>query len=132
MNGLCERTWQSLRNLAFSYMNYARVGLEFGDMALEHAWKVMAVLPLKHIHRHGSITTPYELYYCKKPSLRKFRVLFCPCVYKIHEREKRVSSKIIQRFSSKNHPQRGVIGLFIGFPQSHAGYLIWEPHSKTI
>jgi hypothetical protein len=113
-------------------MNYARVGLEFGDMALEHAWKVMAVLPLKNIDKDGALTTPFELYYRRKPSLRKFRVLFCPCVYKVHEREKRVSSKVIQRYNSKNHPQRGVIGIFIGFPRSHAGYLIWEPRSKTI
>jgi hypothetical protein len=92
MNGLCERTWQSLQNLAFAAMNHARVGEEFGDMALEHAWKVFSVLPLRDI-QHGDITTtPYELHYGRKPSLRKFRVLFCPCVYKVYQRTHRASS----------------------------------------
>ena len=40
MNGVCEQTWQSLQNLAFAFMNNACVGEEFGDLALEHAWKV--------------------------------------------------------------------------------------------
>jgi hypothetical protein len=30
-------------------MNYARVGEEFGDLALEHAWKVFATLPLNEV-----------------------------------------------------------------------------------
>jgi hypothetical protein len=130
-NGLCERTWQSLRNLAFSFMNYARVGEEFGDLALEHAWKVFATLPLKNLRKNGCVTTPFELYYNRKPSIRKFRVLFCPCVYKVYFREK-TTSKITRRFDSSNHPQRGVIGVFCGFPRGQAGYLIWEPRSKTL
>lgn len=70
-------------------MNYARVNTEFGDMALEHAWKVFAILPIKDLYKNEKTTTPYELFYGVKPSLRKFRVLFCPCVYKVYERSKK-------------------------------------------
>jgi hypothetical protein len=119
-NGLCEHTWQLLRNLAFSFMNYARVGEEFGDLALEHAWKVFGVLPLKNLCKNGVVTTPFELYYNRKPSIRKFRVLFCPCVYKVYFREK-TTSKQTRRFDSSNHPQRGVIGIFCGFPRGQTG-----------
>ena len=132
MNGLCERTWQSIRNIAFSFMNYARVGNEYGDFALEHAWKVYSVIPVKTLQKDERLTTPYELFYGKKPSLRKYRVLFCPCVYKIHSRETKISRTVVQRYNSKNHPQRGVTGIFIGFPRDYVGYLIWEPRSKTI
>jgi hypothetical protein len=55
-------------------MNHARVGEEFGDMALEHAWKVFSVLLLRDIQHVDVTTTPYELHYGRKPSLRKFRV----------------------------------------------------------
>ena len=39
MNGIAERTWQSVRELAFSMMTHAQVGDEFYDYALQHAWK---------------------------------------------------------------------------------------------
>jgi hypothetical protein len=113
-------------------MNFARVGEEFGDMALEHAWKVFAVLPIKGLRKECNVTTPYELFYGTKPFVRKFRILFCPCVYKIYVRTKTISSKRVRTFDSKTHPQRGVIGIFCGFPRSQAGYIIWEPCSKKL
>jgi hypothetical protein len=69
MNGICERTWQSLRNLAFSSMNYTRVGKEFGGMAFENAWKVFSVIPIKGLRKKCNVTTPYELFYGIKPSI---------------------------------------------------------------
>jgi hypothetical protein len=36
-------------------MNYARVGEEFRDLALEHAWKVFGVLPLKNLRKNGVV-----------------------------------------------------------------------------
>jgi hypothetical protein len=56
-------------------MNYARVSEEFGDMALEHAWKVFSVLLIKELSEPNKLITPYEKHYGRKPSLRKFRVL---------------------------------------------------------
>jgi hypothetical protein len=132
MNGICERTWQSFRNLAFSSMNYTRVGEEFGGMAFENAWKVFSVIPIKGLCKKCNVTTPYELFYGIKPSIRKFRTMFFPCVYKVYMRTKTVSSKTVRHFDLKTHPQRGVIGIFCGFPRSQAGYLIWEPRSKKI
>ena len=37
MNGICERTWSLLWNIAFSFLVHARLGLEFFDRAIEHA-----------------------------------------------------------------------------------------------
>ena len=37
MNGLAERSWRSIRDLAFSMMVHAHVGDEFYDFALDQA-----------------------------------------------------------------------------------------------
>ena len=39
-NGICERAWESVREIAFKMMVHAHVPDEFVDFALEHAWKV--------------------------------------------------------------------------------------------
>lgn len=84
-NGLCERTWQLIRNLLNSFMNYACVSEDFTDLALEHAWKIFNVLPIKGLMgADGLATTPYQLFYGMKPSVRKLRVLFCPVVAKVY------------------------------------------------
>jgi hypothetical protein len=139
MNGLCERTWQSLRQLAFAFMNYARVREDFGDMSFEHAWKVFSVLPIKELSKANTLITPFEKHYRRKPSLRKFHVLFCPCVYKVYDCQKTITIKsrdskeqrITHRFNSTNHPQRGVPGIYCGHPCGQAGYLIWNPRTKS-
>ena len=46
MNGICERAWGIIRAMAFSFLVHARVGFEFFSLALEHAWKVHACLPV--------------------------------------------------------------------------------------
>jgi hypothetical protein len=64
-------------------MNHTRVGEEFGDMALKQTWKVFSVLLLRNILQGNITTTPYKLHYSRKPSMHKFHVLFCQCVYKV-------------------------------------------------
>ena len=131
MNGICERTWQSLRNLAFSFLNHARVGNEFGDMAFEYAWRILSVLPIKK--NDGSTTTAFYEYYGRKPTIRRLRVLFCPCFYKVYEREKKdPKTNVIARYNSSTHPQRGVPGVFCGLPRGQAGWLVYDPRSKIL
>ena len=77
MNGLAERTWQSLRELAFSMMTHAHVGDEFYDYALQHAWKVFNCLPVRGLEIEGRPATPFEMFIGDKPCLSKFKVLFC-------------------------------------------------------
>lgn len=64
MNGLCQRKWQLLCQLVFSFMNFGCFSEEFSDMALEHAWKVFSVLPLKQLCDYDNLTTPYENILC--------------------------------------------------------------------
>ena len=70
MNGICERTWANIRNIAFSFLVHARVGFEFYALALEHAWKVHACLPIKNLTKDGKSISPYEYFYGVKPCIR--------------------------------------------------------------
>ena len=127
----CERAWQSLRNLAYSFLNHARLGTEFGDMAFEYAWRVFSVLPKKSAD--GAVSTSYRDYYGRKPPVRKFRTFGCPCFYKTYDREKKdPKTGIVARYNSSTHPQRGLPGIFCGFPRGQAGWLIFDPRSKTL
>jgi hypothetical protein len=59
-NGICEANW---RNLAFAYiMNDAHVDMSFFLLALEHAWKVLAMTTSMCTVEERSMTwTPYAI-----------------------------------------------------------------------
>ena len=86
INGICEQSWQSIRDIAFAFMVHARVGYEYLTFALEHAWKVHACLPIKNVLTENNLTSPYKLFFNKKPRINQLRVLFCPCVVNIDQR----------------------------------------------
>ena len=133
-NGLCERTWQSIRILAFAFLNYARVKNEFMTFALEHAWKIFNILPIKNlVDSDGNPTTPFYLFYKVKPSVRKMRVLFCPVVAKVYDRQqKNHKTKETHHYNSSTHPQRGVPGIFVGIPRGQDGYLVMDLKHKRV
>ena len=116
-NGVAERTWQSLKALAFSMMLHARVDWPFLHFALMHACRVFTVLPVRDLHSAGRPTTPHEPWFGNKPDLSKFRVLFCPAVYKIYQ---------------NNTFQRGARCIHIGFADHQAGYKLYVPSTRQI
>ena len=69
MNGLAERSWRSIRDLAFSMIVHAQVGDKYYDFALDHAWKVFNCLPIKGLEKDGKPITPFESFFNVKPSL---------------------------------------------------------------
>ena len=133
MNGLAERAWQSIRDIAFSMMVHAHVGDEFYDFALDHAWKVYNCLPVRSLSKEQRPTTPYELFYDEKPNLRRFRVLFCSVVVNIGDKagEKDPEtgrSRVRQR---KNTPERGVRGIHVGISSKSRGWLCYLPSTNN-
>ena len=122
MNGLAERTWRSLRDLAFSMIVHAHVGDEFYDFALDHAWKIHNCLPIRGLQKEGNPVTPYELFYGAPPCISKFRVLFCPVVMSIGLRT--VNGHVCDR---RNNPERGIRGIHVGLANRSEGYLIYVP-----
>ena len=142
MNGLVERMWQSCRKTAFGMCNNARLGWPFLHYALHYATDVMEVLPIK-----GCVKTdedgktnpscPHSLYFIEDPDvlIALYRVFGCPCVAKVYVRSTKKDPKTKKgtALDSKNIIQRGVRGIFVGFPKDQAGWAIYIPSSgKTL
>ena len=129
MNGICERTWASIRNIAFSFLVHARVGFEFYSFALEHVWKVHACLPIKNLSKNDNPISPYEYFFGNKPAIRRFRVPFCPCVVNIDQRRDVDTRQTLDR---RNHPERGIRGIHVGLPRNSAGWLVYIPSTGKV
>ena len=141
MNGLVERMWQSCRKTAFGMCNNARLGWAFLHHALHYATEVMEVLPIKGCYKKDEDgkyqqSCPHSMYYIDDPDvlIGQYRVFGCPCVAKVYTRstKKDPITKKAATLNSKNIIQRGVRGIFIGYPKGQAGWAIYIPSSGNI
>jgi hypothetical protein len=131
-NGICKQTWQSLCNITFAFLNHARVDSHhFGDLTLEHAWKICNTLPIKGLTQDGTQVTPFFLHHGSKPSIWKLLILFCPAWYMVHEQQK-MTNRTTKLYTNKNNPQRAIPCIHVGIPRGQAGYLLWEPRPATL
>ena len=95
----------------------------FYHFALKYACKILRVLPGKGLMDvDGNPTTTYAILHGKKPRIGRFKVFGCPCVFKKYAPmyEGKSSTKFTQL-------QRGCRGIFVGFPEDQAGWLIYIP-----
>ena len=130
-NGMPERHWQTCRMIAFKLLTHARLHLMYFDVALSYAWKIHNMLPLSgcSILRDDDTiepSTPHYLYFGCKPNLGRFRVFGCPCIAKVYRRKETTTGRMLD---SKTLVQRGVRGVFVGFPMNQAGWLVYVPAS---
>ena len=125
MNGLAERSWRSVRDLAFSMMVHAQVGDELYDFAHNHAWKVFNCLPISGLQKECKSTTPFELFFGQAPSLRRSKVLFCSAIMAIGE--KTFEGRTLDR---RNNPERGIRGIHVGIANRSEGWLIYAPSTN--
>ena len=103
--------------------------MEYFDLALEHAWKVHACLPIKNLSKGGRAISPYECFFGVKPCIKKLRVLFCPCVMNTGPHEDKLYGGTTTR---KNSPERGIRGVHVGVPRGTAGWLVYVPSTSQI
>ena len=123
MNGICEAKWREVHNTANILLNNARLGGAFFHHAHAYAVHIVNVCPAKNVTDiNGIPTTPYQFSYQRKPSLANFRVFGCPTFFKRYEPMFR--NKII---TYKQQLQRASRGIFLGFPDNSAGWLIYSP-----
>ena len=110
-------------------MTHARVGPNYCWHALKYcARHIYNALPIKGLYTaQGIQSTPYEMAHGKKPRIQHLRTLFCPCVYR-----KLTAHKDGQIVPMKKSSQKGVRGIFIGFPDHQQGYLIFVPSTRQI
>ena len=133
-NGKVEAGWRHVRLMVFKMLAHAKLGLEFFDAALQYSWQIKNVLPLKGIMKKqadGTFvpSTPFELYFGTKAMIGRYHVFGSPCIIKIYTRKQVDGVARSSTLQSKNLVQRGIRGVFIGFPIDQAGYLIWIPAS---
>jgi hypothetical protein len=122
-NGLAESRWRIICSQAMSMLTHAGLSFIFFDNAIVYASYLTNVLPLKGLFTTESdgITTcpatPFQLYYGKQPKLTRFQVFGCPVIFKAYARK--------PNLKVYNILQRGVRGIYVGFPINQAGVLIW-------
>ena len=140
-NGPAERPWQTIRKISFSISCHARVGPEYFHESMIYAQHIYNVLPIKGLfpalsdaENRNNIdpnkpATPYFMYFNDKPRVARFRVFGCPCFIKIYIKKKSDNNDIVRatHLNPKNNAQRGVRGIFTGFPHNQAGYRVYVP-----
>jgi hypothetical protein len=113
-NGIAERNWAHIKQLAHKMITYARLPLSFIYFAIETACYVHARLPHKALlHASGRTMTPYERHKGHKPNIKHVRVFGCPVMYRIHQTAK--------------WDQQGRRGVYVGPARDSAGYKIYNP-----
>ncbi|KAI2494629.1 Reverse transcriptase (RNA-dependent DNA polymerase) [Fragilaria crotonensis] len=129
MNGICEAKWREVHNTANVLLNTAQLGGAFFHHAHAYAVSIINACPAKNVtDQHGNPTTPFQYSYGRKPSLANFRVFGCPIYFKCYKPTFR--NKLI---TYKQQLQRASRGIFIGFPENSAGWLVYSPdHPQRI
>ncbi|MGH7974694.1 MAG: hypothetical protein ACREBR_04150 [bacterium] len=127
-NAYCERTWQTIRTIAHKMLLHARVGQQYTHHALMYATDhIFPAIPWKKLNIDDRPSTPYELSTGQRPCIKHLRTLFCPCIVKKHTVRQQG-----QTILTSHIPQRGVRGVFIGFPSDQAGSLVFIPATRQI
>jgi hypothetical protein len=123
MNGVCESKWREVHNTANTLLNTARLGGAFFHHAHAYAVQIINACPAKNVtDSNGIPITPFEFCYNRKPSLTNFRVFGCPTFFKRYE--PRFNNRLI---THKQQLQRASRGIFLGFPDNSAGWLVYSP-----
>jgi hypothetical protein len=124
MNGLCENRWQQVSHTTLNLIAHARLSDYFLDRAYIHASLLLNLHPHIHVFNEaGNQITPFEKYYGVKPNIARLRVFGCPVIFKVYTRNG-------GEYHAKNLPQRGVRGIWVGFPVNQAGALIWVNQTR--
>jgi hypothetical protein len=88
-----------------------------------YAVHIVNVCPAKNIiDQNGNPTTPYQHSFQCKPRIANFQVFGCPSFFKRYEPTFR--NNLI---TYKQQLQRASRGIFLGFPDNSAGWLMYSP-----
>ena len=126
MNGICESKWKQVHSLANTLLTNARLGGAFFHFAHAYAVQITNIMPAKNIVNTENIpTTPYQLCYGRKPRIRNFRTFGCPTYFKRYEPT--MGKHIVTK---KQQIQKASRGIFLGFPDNSAGWLVYSAEMK--
>ena len=120
-NSFVENAYRTCGRMARSMLINANLSSHFIHLALDYACLIMRVLPCKGLlDSNGKPTTTYEVLHKKKPRISRFKVFGCPVVFKRYQPQHDGDTTTTFR-----QLQRGSRGIFVGFPKSQAGWLIY-------
>jgi hypothetical protein len=131
-NGIYERTWQSVHDIAFKTMAFAHVGDEFYDFAIERTWRVFNLSLLRDlVDKNGDPCAPIGACMGTKPKPCRICVLFCPCVTNNGKTrglqdpdDPKKPRKVNERL---NRAKRSAKAIPVGLPRHQNGWLCCIP-----
>ena len=100
--------------------------------AILYSIAILNVLPAKGVHDKNDVPTcPHALAFGKRPKIGNFRVFGCPAAIKHYTATTshgtpKTEMKDDFRPTPK-HVQQAIRGIFIGFPETQAGWLFYLP-----
>ena len=122
-NAFVERAYGTASRMARSMLVKAHLPIAFYHLALQYSCKKMRVLPAKGLlDSEGKPTTTYAILHGKKPRIGRFKVFGCPCVFKRYAPNSDGS-----KTTDFKQLQKGSRGIFVGFPEDQAGWLVYVP-----
>jgi hypothetical protein len=125
-NHIAERAWQTIHRMARSMLVHARLPDQYHFHVIRYAASVFNILPVKNLdNANGDIASPHELFCGNKPLISQYRVFGCPVVA-------RRWVVTVDGRETIHCTEKGIRGIFVGFPPNQKGYLIYLPGSRTI
>jgi hypothetical protein len=110
-------------------MVFAQVGNEFYDFAIDQAWKIFNVLPLRDlVDNNGYPCTPLGTYSGVKPKLCRFCVMFSACVINNGTNPGAARKINIQ----DNCKERGTKAIHVGIPCYQPSFLCYIPSTGVL
>ena len=112
-NGVSERRNRTLLDMVRSMMSFTDLPIYLWGHALDTAAHLLNKVPSKAV-----LTTPYELWTGKKPSLKYVKIWGCPAYVRVAQRDKLAP--------------RGFKYRFIGYPKNSMGYQFYDPENRNV
>jgi hypothetical protein len=122
-NHLAEWSWQTISPMAHSLVAHAQLPDTFWYHALQYYMSIFNVLPVHRLlDEKDSASTPYEMFYKRKPNISRFCTFGCPTVIRCWVTKNNTNGK---------QTGWGTRGIFIGFDMNSKGYLMYAPGSLS-
>ncbi|KAG7544170.1 Zinc finger CCHC-type [Arabidopsis thaliana x Arabidopsis arenosa] len=115
-NGVVERKNRTLQDMARTMIHGNNISEGFWAEAVSTACYIINRVYVKH----GTKTTPYEIWKGKSPNLSHFRVFGCIC-YILNDNEQ------LEKFGSRSDE-----GIFMGYSTHSSAYRVYNKRTKVI
>ena len=113
LNGVSERSNRTLLDMVRSMMSFTDLPLTFWGYAVETANYILNRVPSKSV-----TSTPYEIWKCKRPNLKYFKIWGC--------------SAYVKNIFGHKLSARADLCKFIDYPQEGVGYIFYHPTEQRI